>query len=184
MTWCSIPSGFRSMNAPTRCYRWSTTRNFRKSTQSVQMLANLALETHVAPRRCAPIRAPRKCIFRLARTRGVVTIAGIVDRGMEPVHASEVTAAVPRVKRNKKRTQKSPPPSRVKLDQLTRRACTQKKGALAAPFFFVPRAGHSSTACLQLRVSAARAWGMQLVQRVDIGPWPMPPQYRYPHPGH
>jgi cytidylate kinase len=70
---------------------------FQETEESVQMLANLALETHVR----AALRAdPRTEKMRIAITasRGVVTLTGIVERGLEPVNASEVAAAVPRVK--------------------------------------------------------------------------------------
>lgn len=69
---------------------------FQETEESVQMLANLALETHVR----AALRAdPRTEKMRIAITasRGVVTLTGIVERGLEPVNASEVAAAVPRV---------------------------------------------------------------------------------------
>jgi cytidylate kinase len=87
---------------------------FQETAQSMQMLANLALETHVR----AALRAdPRteKIHISINAEQGVVTIAGIVDRGVEPVHASEVAAAVPRVKeiRNELKIAAS---SRVKLD--------------------------------------------------------------------
>ncbi len=70
---------------------------FQETTQSVQMLANLALETHV---RAALRVDPRteKMHISICVDQGVVTLAGIVDRGSEPVYASEVAAAVPRVK--------------------------------------------------------------------------------------
>jgi osmotically-inducible protein OsmY len=47
--------------------------------------------------------------------QGIVTLAGIVDRSSEPVHASEVIAALPRVKeiRNQLNIASA---SRVKLD--------------------------------------------------------------------
>lgn len=70
---------------------------FQESAQSVQMLANLALETHVR----AALRAdPRtgKMRISISADHGVVTLAGIVDHGSEPTHASEVAAEVPRVK--------------------------------------------------------------------------------------
>jgi cytidylate kinase len=70
---------------------------FQETAQSLQMLANLALESHVR----AALRAdPRteKMHISISADRGVTTLAGIVDRGSEPVHASEVAAAVPGVK--------------------------------------------------------------------------------------
>ncbi|MCE9640969.1 MAG: cytidylate kinase family protein [Betaproteobacteria bacterium] len=87
---------------------------FHATDQSQQMLANLALETHVR----AALRAdPRteKMSITISADRGVVTIAGIVDRGSEPVHASEVASAVPRVKEIKNEL-KIAAASRVKLD--------------------------------------------------------------------
>lgn len=87
---------------------------FQESTQSVQMLANLALETHVRAALRADSRT-EKMHIAISADQGVVTIAGIVDRGVEPLHASEVTAGVPRVKeiRNELKIAAS---SRVKLD--------------------------------------------------------------------
>ena len=66
----------------------------------------------------AALRAdPRteKMSITISADRGVVTIAGIVDRGSEPVHASEVASAVPRVKEIKNEL-KIAAASRVKLD--------------------------------------------------------------------
>ena len=87
---------------------------FQESPDSLQKLANLALETHVR----AALRAdPRTEKMQIAITadQGVVTLVGIVDRSSEPVHASEVVAALPRVKeiRNELRIATA---SRVKLD--------------------------------------------------------------------
>ncbi len=87
---------------------------FQESAQSLQMLANLALETHVR----AALRAdPRteKMHITITADQGVVTLAGMVDRGNEPVHASEVVAALPRVKEIKNQL-KIATASRVKLD--------------------------------------------------------------------
>lgn len=87
---------------------------FRATEQSLQMLANLALETHVR----AALRADQrtaKMSVSISADRGIVTIAGIVDRGSEPVHASEVAAAVPRVKEIRNEL-KIADASRVKLD--------------------------------------------------------------------
>ena len=70
---------------------------FQETEESMQMLANLALETHVR----AALRAdPRteKMRISIVANRGVVTLCGIVERGQEPVNASEVAATVPRVK--------------------------------------------------------------------------------------
>lgn len=70
---------------------------FQENAQSKQMLADLALETHV---RAALRGDPRteKMHISIAADQGTVTLAGIVDRGLEPLHASEVAGAVPRVK--------------------------------------------------------------------------------------
>lgn len=87
---------------------------FQESPQSLQMLANLALETHVR----AALRAdPRteKMHITITADQGVVTLAGMVDRGNEPVHASEVVAALARVKEIKNQL-KIATASRVKLD--------------------------------------------------------------------
>ena len=87
---------------------------FRESAQSLQMLANLALETHVR----AALRAdPRteKMLITITADHGVVTLTGIVDRGIEPVHASEVVAALPRVQEIKNQL-KIATASRTKLD--------------------------------------------------------------------
>ena len=87
---------------------------FQESSQSLQMLANLALETHVR----AALRAdPRteKMHITITADQGVVTLAGIVDRGNEPVHASEVVAALPRAKEIQNQL-KIATASRVKLD--------------------------------------------------------------------
>ena len=87
---------------------------FQETAQSKQMLANLALEAHVR----AALRAdPRttKMQISISADQGTVTIAGIVDRGSEPVDASEVAAAVPGVK-NIKNQLNVVATSRVKLD--------------------------------------------------------------------
>jgi cytidylate kinase len=70
---------------------------FQETPQSVQLLANLALESHVRSALRADQRTERMHIS-ISAAQGVVTLAGSVDRGSEPVHASEVAAAVPRVK--------------------------------------------------------------------------------------
>lgn len=69
---------------------------FQENAESKQMLANLALETHV---RAALRGDPRteKMHISISANQGIVTLAGIVDRGLEPLHASEVAGAVPRV---------------------------------------------------------------------------------------
>ena len=87
---------------------------FQETAESRQLLANLALETHIR----AALRAdPRtgKMQISISADHGTVTIAGIVERGNEPVHASEVAAAVPRVKEIKNQL-KIAATSRVKLD--------------------------------------------------------------------
>src|SRR4051812_9770135 len=87
---------------------------FQETEESMQMLANLALETHVR----AALRAdPRTEKMRVSITahRGVVTLSGIVERGLEPVSASEVAASVPRV-REINNELKIASVSRVKVD--------------------------------------------------------------------
>ena len=87
---------------------------FQETAQSTQMLANLALETHIR----AALRAdPRtmKMQISINADQGVVTIAGIVDHGSEPIDASEVAAAVPGVKNIKNQINVAAT-SRVKLD--------------------------------------------------------------------
>lgn len=87
---------------------------FQESPDSLQKLANLALETHVR----AALRAdPRTEKMQIAITadQGVVTLAGTVDRTSEPVNASEVVAALPRVKEIKNELRIGSA-SRVKLD--------------------------------------------------------------------
>ncbi|MEO7728039.1 MAG: cytidylate kinase family protein [Burkholderiales bacterium] len=87
---------------------------FQETPQSLHMLANLALETHVR----AALRADpqtEKMQITIAADQGVVTLTGIVDRGSEPVHASEVAAAVPRVTEIRNEL-KIATASRVKLD--------------------------------------------------------------------
>ena len=87
---------------------------FQETAESRQLLSNLALETHVR----AALRAdPRtaKMQISIRADHEIVTLAGIVERGSEPVHASEVAATVPRVRevRNQLRIAAT---SRVKLD--------------------------------------------------------------------
>ena len=70
---------------------------FQETEQSRQMLANLALETHVR----AALRAdPRtaKMSISISTDQGQVTLAGIIECGLEPIHASEVAGAVRGVK--------------------------------------------------------------------------------------
>ena len=71
---------------------------FQETAQSRQMLADLALETHVR----AALRAdPRTAKMRISIDcdQGRVTLGGIVDSGLEPGDASKVAAAVPGVKK-------------------------------------------------------------------------------------
>jgi cytidylate kinase len=70
---------------------------FQETAQSRQLLENLALEHHVRAALRADART-EKMQIAVSADRGVVTLSGSVDRGSEPVYASEVAAAVPRVK--------------------------------------------------------------------------------------
>jgi cytidylate kinase/ribosomal protein S30 len=86
---------------------------FKETTESRQMLANLALETHVR----AALRAdPRttKIHVTITADHGALTIAGMVDRASESIDASEVAAAVPGVK-NVRNELKVVAASRIKL---------------------------------------------------------------------
>jgi len=70
---------------------------FRETAQSRQLLANLALEAHVR----AALRADQrtaKMQIAISADKGTVLLAGIVDHDLEPLHASEVAAAVSGVK--------------------------------------------------------------------------------------
>ncbi len=70
---------------------------FRETAESRQLLANLALEAHVR----AALRADQrtaKMQIAISADKGAVTLAGSVDRGLEPLHAYEVAAAVSGVK--------------------------------------------------------------------------------------
>lgn len=72
-------------------------RQFRETEQSVQTLANLALEAHVR----AALRADSRTVkmpVAISADRGSVTLSGTIDRGYEPLHASEVAANVAGVK--------------------------------------------------------------------------------------
>jgi len=87
---------------------------FRNTEHSNQMLSNLALEAHVR----AALRAdPRtaKMQISISADRGRVTLAGIVDRDHEPLHASEVAAGVRGVK-DVSNQLKVAMASRIKLD--------------------------------------------------------------------
>ena len=86
---------------------------FQDTEQSKQKLANLALESHVR----AALRAdPRtsKMQISISADRGTVTLAGILEPGLEEIHAMEVTSAVPKVK-NVKSELKLVMSSRLKL---------------------------------------------------------------------
>ncbi len=64
---------------------------FQETPDSLQKLANLALETHVRAALRADART-EKMHVAIRADQGVVTLAGIVDRSSEPVHASEVVS--------------------------------------------------------------------------------------------
>jgi cytidylate kinase len=88
---------------------------FQETEQSKQMLANVALENHVR----ATLRAdPRTSKIQISITadKGDVTLAGLVDRDQEPVHASEIAATVPGVKQVNNQL-KLAMPSRLKLSE-------------------------------------------------------------------
>jgi cytidylate kinase len=70
---------------------------FQETEQSRQMLANLALETHVRAALRADPRTSNTQIS-IAADKGNLTLAGIVDDDHEPAFASEVAAKVPGVK--------------------------------------------------------------------------------------
>ncbi len=87
---------------------------FQETEQSRQMLANLALETHVR----AALRAdPRtsKMQVAISADKGTLTLAGFVDRDHEPMHASEIAATVAGVKDVKNQI-KVAVSSRIKID--------------------------------------------------------------------
>ncbi len=86
---------------------------FQETERSRQMFANLALEAHVR----AALRAdPRTAKMNLAiRTdRGTVTLAGVLEPGLDEMHAMEIAAAVPKV-RDVKSELKVAMPSRLKI---------------------------------------------------------------------
>ena len=87
---------------------------FRETPQSTQMLKNLALESHVRVALRADARTTTMQIA-VEIEDGTVTLAGIVDRDIEPAHAAEVAAGVTGVKdvRNQLKVATS---SRVKVD--------------------------------------------------------------------
>ena len=91
-----------------------TNPQFQETPQSVQLLANLALESHVRSALRADKRTERMQLS-ISAEQGVVTLSGNVDRSAEPVHASEVAAAVPRVKEIRNRL-KIAATSSAKLD--------------------------------------------------------------------
>lgn len=87
---------------------------FQETAQSRQMLANLALEAHArAALRADPRTAPMN--IAIAADKGSITLSGIIDRDHEPVHASEVAAAVAGVKDIKNQL-KVAMTSRIKID--------------------------------------------------------------------
>ena len=86
---------------------------FHATEQSQQLLADLALESHVR----AALRAdPRtsKMHITIKASKGDVTMAGVLEPGLEEIHALEIAAAVPRVK-NVRSELKLAVPSRLKL---------------------------------------------------------------------
>ena len=87
---------------------------FQETDQSRQILSNLALESHVRAALRAETRTSDMQIS-ISVDKGTVTLAGVVDRGQEPVHASEVTAKVPGV-RNVNNLLKIAMSSRIKMD--------------------------------------------------------------------
>lgn len=73
-----------------------TNPEFQAIEESRQMLANLALESHLR----ATLRAdPRTSKMRItiSADKGKVTLAGILERGLEPADASDVAAKVANV---------------------------------------------------------------------------------------
>jgi cytidylate kinase len=71
---------------------------FQETEKSLEMLADLALETHVL----AALRAdPRTAKIRISISadQGCVTLAGILDSGVEAADVSRVATAVPGVKK-------------------------------------------------------------------------------------
>lgn len=87
---------------------------FQETAQSRQLLANVALEAHVR----AALRADQrtaKMQIAISADKGAVTLAGMVDRDLEPLHASEVAAAVSGVK-DVKNQLKVAMTSRIKID--------------------------------------------------------------------
>jgi cytidylate kinase len=87
---------------------------FRETDESRRMLKNLALESHVRVALRADARTATMQIT-VEVDDGTVTLAGIVDRGVEPVHAAEVAASVPGVTDIRNRL-KVATTSRVKVD--------------------------------------------------------------------
>src|SRR5688572_15012434 len=70
---------------------------FQETEQSLQMLADLALESHVR----AALRAdPRSKNMQITinAANGNVTLTGMLEPGLEAIHAMEIAAAVPKVK--------------------------------------------------------------------------------------
>jgi len=70
---------------------------FQETAESRQQLADLALESHVRAALRADQRT-REMRIAISADHGNVTLAGIVERGLEPLHASEVAGMVPGVR--------------------------------------------------------------------------------------
>ena len=87
---------------------------FRETGESRRMLKNLALESHVRVALRADARTATMQIT-VEVDGGTVTLAGIVDRGVEPAHATEVATRVPGVK-DARNELKVATTSRVKVD--------------------------------------------------------------------
>ena len=71
---------------------------FQETAQSRQMLADLALETHVRAALRADARTAKMSVS-ISSDHGRVTLSGIVDSGLKRGDASKVAAAVPGVKK-------------------------------------------------------------------------------------
>ena len=69
---------------------------FQETAQSRQMLSDLALQMHVRAALRADARTAKMNVV-VSANRGQVNLAGIVDSGLEPHHATEVASAVPGV---------------------------------------------------------------------------------------
>ncbi len=86
---------------------------FQETEQSRRMLANLALETHVRAALRADARTAKMNIS-IAAEHGIVTLAGILELGLEEIHAMEVASSVPNVSDIRSEL-KLAMPSRLKL---------------------------------------------------------------------